>query len=76
MVETGHQRGEISSSQKRKPVSSCVQLDNTAEASAQPGLLGPCAAALDQDNENNDKQHTGNNLDNRRTTHSNSSFPQ
>ena len=35
-------------------------------------LLGLGAAALDQDNKNNHKQHTRNNLDNRRTTHSNS----
>jgi hypothetical protein len=42
----------------------------TALAPLNPILLDLCAAALDQDNQNNDKQHTRNNLDNRRTTHS------
>jgi hypothetical protein len=34
-------------------------------------LLDPCAAALDQDNQNNYKKHPGNNLDNRGVVHLN-----
>jgi hypothetical protein len=76
MVDTERQSGEIPRSQKRVPVSKRAQLDKTSEAPAQSGLLDPRATALDQDNENNDKQHSGNNLNNRRTTHSSSSFLQ
>jgi hypothetical protein len=40
-----------------------------------PMLLGPRAATLDQDNQNDDNQHTCNNPDDCGTVHSNSSFP-
>jgi hypothetical protein len=39
-----------------------------------PVLLDPCAAALDQDNQHNQKQHTGNNPDNQGTVHVKSPF--
>jgi len=38
-------------------------------------LLGMRAATLDQDNQNDDNQHTGNNPDDRGSVHDNSSFP-
>jgi len=37
-------------------------------------LLDPCAATLDQYNQNDDNQHTGNNPNNRGTIHVKSSF--
>jgi hypothetical protein len=38
-------------------------------------LLGPRTPTLDQDNQNDNNEHTGNNPDNRVISHSNSSFP-
>ena len=39
-------------------------------------LLDLCAAALDQNNDSDDNQHTGSNPDNHGTIHIQSSFPQ
>jgi hypothetical protein len=58
--------------EKAEPFSKRIQLDYAAKATPCPGLLRPRAPALDQNNKNNDKKHTGNNLDDRRTTHSSS----
>lgn len=43
---------------------------------AQPALLDPCAASLDQYNQNDENQHTGNNPDDHGSIHIDSSFPQ
>jgi len=40
-----------------------------------PELLDPCAAALDQYNQNDDNQHAGNNPNDCGTIHVDSSFP-
>jgi hypothetical protein len=40
----------------------------------EPALLDACAAALDQDSQNDDNQHTGNNSDNRGSVHTPPSF--
>jgi hypothetical protein len=40
----------------------------------EPVLFGPRATALNQNNENDNDQHTGNNPNNRGRTHENSSF--
>jgi hypothetical protein len=39
-------------------------------------LLDPCAAALDQNNQNDDNQHTGNDPNDHSIVHVNSSFMQ
>jgi len=46
-----------------------LPLQGTAEISAQPALLDPCAAALNQNDQHDEKQHAGDNLDNRGTVH-------
>jgi hypothetical protein len=40
-----------------------VQFHGAAETFAQSALLDPCAAALDQNDQNDHKQNTGNNSD-------------
>jgi hypothetical protein len=40
-----------------------------ARFNSQSALLHPCAAALNQNNQDDDKQNTSNNLDNRDTGH-------
>jgi len=46
-----------------------AQFSVAAGRSAQTGLAGPGAAALNQDPEHDGKQHAGNNLDNRDIVH-------
>src|ERR1017187_1124324 len=51
-----------------------VQLHDATSSSVKPVLLDPCAAALNQDDQNDDEEHAGDNLDNRGTVHNNSPF--
>jgi hypothetical protein len=55
------------------PTSALASL-SAAERQTQPALLDPCTTALDQDNQNDDNQHTGNNPDNQFSAHLDSSF--
>jgi hypothetical protein len=51
-------------------------LHGSAGRQAQTALLDPSAAALNQNDQDDDKQHSGDNLDNRASFHIDSSFPQ
>jgi hypothetical protein len=53
------------------PASQTARLHRAAGQPVKPLLLDPRAAALDQNNQNDDKQHTCNNLDNRGVVHPN-----
>jgi hypothetical protein len=74
MADAGRHCGEISSPHIRVLASGADNGTTPPEHLCK--LLGFGAAALNQHDENNHKQHTCNYLDNRRTTHSSSSFPQ
>jgi hypothetical protein len=51
-----------------------TQLPNSAGSCMRPVLLDPRTAALNQHDQNDNKEYTGNNLDNRGTVHNNFPF--